>query len=232
MGARRGDGEAVLCASRSPGRPRCEETRDKVLTAAARLLERWGPRALTMERIASEAGVSKATLYRWWSCAAAIALEGFLATVEPSIAWPQPSESSMRQALTTQATSLVRLYRDTPHGRTIRTVIAEAQGDPEVGRAFLEGFLLPRRRLGREIIEVWKARGELRADVDAEVLLDLIYGPIYFRLLVGHQELTDAFVKRTVDLALAGLEVVVGARRRVSTRARRTPPRRKRVPSP
>lgn len=188
---------------RARGRPRSGEVRATVLESALALLQKGDTRALTMENIAAHAKVSKATLYRWWSSPAAIALEGFLEAVSPQIAWPD--SPNLREALIGQATLLTRLFTRTTYGCTVRKVIADGQCNHELSQAFVDKFMVPRRQAASERLAAAQERGELRRDVDLEVVLDMIYAPIYLRFLTRHLPLDDEFVTKVVDTALLGL---------------------------
>jgi len=99
----------------------------------------------------------------------------------------------------------VRLLATRPYGRVVAALAMAAREDPAFAQRYLERFISPRREAGREILERARRRGELRADTDVEVALDLIYGPIYHRLLHGHAPLSQRFVEQLVDAVLSGL---------------------------
>jgi AcrR family transcriptional regulator len=189
---------------RTRGRPRSTEARTAILDAALHLLQTGEPKALTMESIAAEARVSKATLYRWWKSPSAIALEGFLEAVSPQIAWPE--SPTLREALIGQATLLIRLLTETSYGCTVRRVLADGQTNDELREAFVEKFLLPRRAAAEEVMVRAQERGELRRDIEFRTVLDMIYGPVYLRLLTRYAPLDVPFIERLVDTALRGLE--------------------------
>ena len=157
-----------------------------------------------MESIAAEARVSKATLYRWWKSPSAIALEGFLEAVSPQIAWPETP--TLREALIGQGTLLAKLFTETTYGCTVRRVIADGQSNDELREAFNDKFLLPRRLAAEEIMAKAQARGELRADVDLLTVLDMVFAPLYLRLLTKYAPLDVGFIENLVDTALRGLE--------------------------
>ncbi len=185
------------------GRPRSDRVRSLVLKTALELLQEGDTRALTMENIAARAKVSKATLYRWWSSPSAIAFEGFLDAVSAHLSWKR--SGSVRETLLSQATLLMQLFTRTTFGCTIRRVIADAQSNPELQQAFVANFIVPRRSTAKVALDEAMRNGELRAGLDLDVMLDLIFDPIYLRLLTRHAPLDEHFVEKLVDMALRGL---------------------------
>ena len=188
--------------ARRPGRPRSEEARQAILRAAYHVLKTRGWRAATADAIASEAGVSKATMYRWWSCKASVVMDGYLEAVQERL--PFPNEGSVVQSFRVQMKRIVDFFQ-TPDGRLIAVLVAAAQDDPEVALAFRERFLVPRREAAREVLEASIEAGELDPSVDLDVLIDTLYAPLYYRLLMGHSALDHEFVDTLVEHVFRGL---------------------------
>lgn len=193
---------------RRRGRPRSERARTAILDAAADLLFSSGYAALTVGAVADRAGVGKATIYKWWPSKAAVAVDAFLRAVQPHV--PSDDLGDVRRELADPALAQLRLFRDTPIGSALASFVAAAQNDPVVGEALRERWLGPRRREAVRALERAKDRGEIGADVDGELVLDMIFGPIYYRLLTGHQPLPDELVERLVDAVLHGVLVHAG----------------------
>ena len=192
-----------LAAKPKRGRPRSDSVRTLVLKTALELLQQGDTRALTMENIAARAKVSKATLYRWWSSPSAIAFEGFLGAVSDHLTWTRTG--TVRETLLSQATLLMQLFTRTTFGCTIRRVIADAQSNAELQQAFVDNFLTPRRSTAKVVLGEAMRNGELRANLDLDVLLDLVFDPIYLRLLTRHAPLDERFIEKLVDMALTGV---------------------------
>jgi len=91
-----------------------------------------------------------------------------------------------------------------PTGEMVKALVGEAQFDPEVAQAFRDGYILERRVEGKQLIQTAIERGLIRA-ADPAVVLDLIYAPLWYRLLVGHEPLDATFVRAHVDLVWNGL---------------------------
>jgi AcrR family transcriptional regulator len=188
--------------ARSPGRPRSERAHRAILQAANDLLESEGFAALTVEAIAERAGVSKATIYRWWPNRAAVVMDGFLSIVSSAV--PFPHTGHAREDIRIHMRRLAEAFSG-KIGRTVAALIAEGQSDPELAEALRSRWLSVRRKEAREILELGIERGELREDIDQEVAVDVLYGPIYYRMLVGHAPLDDDFADALADHVFAGL---------------------------
>jgi len=185
------------------GRPRSEARRAAILAAAGDLMIEGGLRAATMEAIAARAGVGKATVYKWWPSRGAVAMEGFM--LRASDSWTLPEGVPAAEGLRILVVAAVRLFQDTPAGPLMRALTADAQSDPEIARALREQWLGPRRAVAAEIIRDGVRRGELRPDLDLATTLDLVFGPVYYRLLFSHEPLDEAFAERCVEQMLSGI---------------------------
>lgn len=199
--------EAVTGAPR--GRPRSEKAREAILAAAADLLLARGLGAVSMDAVAEQAGVSKATIYRWWPTKESLALDALYH--EWASAQPVASDTgALRADLLSLLRPWVRLIGKRPYGRVIAALIAEAQTDPVFAEQYRAGFVEPRRAQARPILVQAIERGELPAGTDLELALDLLYGPIYHRLLHGHAPLNERFLSDLVDTVTAGLAATGG----------------------
>lgn len=184
---------------RPRGRPRSDTTRRAVLAATLRLLRTQTVQSLTIEAIARDAQVSKATIYRWWSSKSAIVIDAFLE--HHVVHTPMNEEIGAVQALSEHLTLLGREYRGRP-GQLVAQIIAESQGNPDVSAEFHERFIKGRSELVLRVIEAGKKRGELRKDVPSETIAECLYAPVYFRLLVTHQALDKAYIERHTKTVL------------------------------
>jgi AcrR family transcriptional regulator len=184
------------------GRPRSEQVERAILRAAAELLGERGLEAMTIEDVAARSGVGKASIYRRWSTKGTLALDAFLAEFLGS--QPLPDTGNLEGDLTAALRAWVRTVKGTPTGRALTGLVAQAQSDPDLAVAWRERVVGPIRSQHRQIIERAIARGEIPASSDVEVMIDLLYGPAYHRLLQGHLPLTDRFVRRVVAMIVAG----------------------------
>ncbi|MBL8672531.1 MAG: TetR/AcrR family transcriptional regulator [Alphaproteobacteria bacterium] len=191
------------------GRPRDAAARRKVLAAARKLLERGGLPAVTIEAVALVAGVSRPTIYRSWPNAQAVAMAALMAAPESAAAQPaaQPAAADRAGALDALRRHLhgVVAAVATRAGRSAAALVAAADSDSELAKAFRHSVILKSRSEGRALLERAVADGAVRADIDMETALDLLYAPLFFRLLLGHQPLDAAFADALLAQALAGL---------------------------
>jgi AcrR family transcriptional regulator len=195
-------GEATA-TTRQRGRPRSEKARHAILEAAAELLLLHGLGAMSMDAVAEAAGVSKATIYRWWPSKEMLALDALLDWA--AVRAPTRDTGSLRGDLLALVRPWVREIRRQPFGRVIAALVTEAQSDPQFAEAYRTHFVEPRREAMRAAFARAAERGEVPAKLDVEVAVDLIYGPLYHRLLHGHAPLTGRFAEDVVDMALGGI---------------------------
>ena len=186
------------------GRPRSDAARKAILRAARQLIDELGPTALTMEGIAARAGVGKPTIYRWWPDRHSVAMAALMENeVSTSAA---RSGGSPLDSLRRQLRRVVALFA-TPVGRNVATMIASADHDSEISKAFRNHFVLARREEGRALLEQAAANGEIRPEANIEVVLDMLYGAVFFRLLMGHGKLNESLIKQLLTEALRGLRM-------------------------
>ena len=186
------------------GRPRSEKARVAILEAAAELLLDRGLSAVSMDAVAERAGVSKATIYRWWPTKETLALDALFN--EWAAATPATRDTgSLRGDLLALLRPWARLASSRPYGRVIAGLITEAQTDPGFAAEYRSRFVEPRRVQAREALRRSIERAEIPADTKIEVAIDLLYGPLYHRLLHGHAPLSDRFVREVVDTVVDGI---------------------------
>jgi len=190
--------------SRGRGRPRCEKAHQCILDAAYELLQEVGFTALTVEGVAARAGVGKPTIYRRWANKAQLAMDAFLAAVNPELYFPDTG--SAKEDFRGQMQQLLKVMQS-PRGEIIATIIGGAQMDAELIEAFRDNWLMPRRKDAKQVFKRGVARGELRKDVDLDVAIDLLYSPLFYRLLLKHAPLTEDFVDDLVDGVMQGLMI-------------------------
>ena len=185
-----------------PGRPRSQQSRAAVLRATSELMREVGLRAMTTEDIAARSGASKATIYKWWPNKYAVAVEAFLSQMAVESA--DPDTGSAREDFRLALRGLIHFYTG-ENGRAYAHLVGEAQFDPKIGAELRDHLVGSRRELVRAIWDRGVGRGELRADVDPEVAIDLIFGPAMYRLVAGHAPLDDTAAEAVVDAAIRGL---------------------------
>jgi AcrR family transcriptional regulator len=157
---------------------------------------------VTADAIARRAGVSKTTIYKWWPNKSLVALDAYLTGMAEQVA--MPDTGSAEQDFTQQLKSVMAFYTS-PLGRLFGQFLAEGQSDPRFLALFRERFLFVRRDMARVMWRRGVERGEIREEVDGEIVLDLIYGPMVFRLLAGHGSLSDRESEAVVEAVFGGL---------------------------
>ncbi len=192
--------------TRAPGRPREVATEDAIVDAALGLLDEQCYSEITIEKIASRAGVGKPTIYRRWRTKADIVLHAYAVRAATRTPPYVPSEDVFQDL----QISLERLFAVTTHpvnNRAVRCFIAESQYDEEFRKKFYENFLVKRREAIAVILRHGQAMGQIRPDLDLVVACDLIYGAFSARLIHSAYPLDAAFAAAIVDHLRHGFEV-------------------------
>jgi AcrR family transcriptional regulator len=178
--------------TRSPGRPRSDSAHRAILGATTELIEQSGYGRVTMESIARRAGVSKQTVYRWWPTKAAILLEAL--NEGAAAISPLPDTGSFETDLRTFLRSTVAGAGK--NGRLLAALMAEAQFDQDLAEAFRTGFLARRRQVLGELLDRGRNTGALAATADTDLLVELVFGTLWYRILAQNRPLNRAFADR------------------------------------
>jgi AcrR family transcriptional regulator len=186
---------------RLPGRPRSAAAiaHDRILDAVFELLQTQSVRDLQIKEVCRTAGVSKPTIYKWWPTKAAMVMAMFEQRMVRRL--PPIQSLSADQLIRAAVPGLIRLLNG-PFGKVAAEMITEGQSEPAVLREFRDRYVLKRRKVSVKALEDAISSGKISRSVDPEILLDLIFGPIYYRLLVKHQPLDQAFGRALVDYVL------------------------------
>ncbi|BCJ56527.1 putative transcriptional regulator, TetR family protein [Actinoplanes sp. NBRC 14428] len=175
---------------------RSEEARRSVLRAADDLLAEKGFAALTIEGIAARAGVAKQTIYRWWPSKTDVLLDAYAEDAAEDLT--PPDTGNLADDLRGYLISLARYLTGSDAGAVFRALAGQAQHDPALAARLRQDHLTRQRARDRGPLERAVARGELPAGTDLEVLVDRLVGPVYYRILVTGQEVTEDFVDELV----------------------------------
>jgi AcrR family transcriptional regulator len=189
----------------SAGRPRSEEAHQAILDATLELLAEVGFSALTVEGVASRAGVGKATIYRRWASKLPLVVEAFggLPALEDA------DTGSVERDLKTMLRAYMELFHKTPLGTVVPSLAGERFHNQDLSKSF-EPVMKDRRQPLVRALQRGVARGELSPDLDVELAADLVVGPIAVRLFFTGRALHPDIVEPIVDLALAGLRRPAG----------------------
>ncbi len=193
----------VIIMEKKLGRPRSEKTKQAILSAAYELLLENGFGAVTVEKIAERAGVSKATIYKWWPNKAAVVIDAFFDAAVVRL--PIPDTGSTINDMIIQVNNLAK-FLISREGKVLNEIIAEGQFNQKLAEAYRAIYFKPRRLDSRYILERGISRGELKEDLDIELVIDLIFGPLFYRLLITGDMVDEAFIKDLINYAFKGIK--------------------------
>ena len=183
------------------GRPRSEILHQAILKAALDLVLEVGFRAVSLEAIAAKSGVGKTTIYRRWPNKGAVVMEAFIGQLGQASRFPDAETSMERMRLQMHITAKAFKGRV---GALVRALMAEAQFDPELAKAFRENWMLPRRKLVSDVLQDAIRQGEIRGDIDVDAAIDILYAPMYYRLQMASGPISEAFVNQVFAQAMEG----------------------------
>ncbi|MDL4816190.1 TetR/AcrR family transcriptional regulator [Actinomadura opuntiae] len=171
------------------GRRRNEAARRAILDVAVDLLARDDGAPVTIDTLAAAAGVGKQTIYRWWPSKGAVLLEAMAERAGADI--PVPDTGTLRGDLEAFLTATFRGAGRRLTASVLRNAMAEAQRDPHA-REHMRTFAESRRRVLSGLLERARDRGEIAAGADLALMVDQVYGVLWYRVLVGHEPLGEA----------------------------------------
>jgi AcrR family transcriptional regulator len=188
---------------RHRGRQRSGESEEAILCAVIELLKDKALRDISIEEIARKAGVGKATIYKWWPSKAYVALDAFSRKLAQMVTIRDTG--SAERDFKEQLRALFAFF-ETPAGKVLRHFLAEGQIDEEFASLFRDCFIKPRRELIGVIFDRAVERGQIRRGLDREIVLDMIYGPGFYRMLIRHAPLDGDAVDTMVSALFHGLK--------------------------
>jgi AcrR family transcriptional regulator len=195
--------ETAESPRRMPGRPRSEASHQAIIRATLELLLETGYRSLTMEGVRARAGVGKATIYRRWSSKEELVRDAIVFMHDDLEA---PDTGSLRGDYHGMAARVRSAARRAGASTFMPRLLGETANDPELHAIFYENLVAPRRAQMRAILERAVARGEIRDDVDIDLIIDLFAGPVIYRLLITGGDLAQLHaVDEQLDVLLNGL---------------------------
>ncbi len=184
------------------GRQRSSESEEAILKATLQLLKEKPLRDITVDAIARKAGVGKMTIYKWWPSKAYVALDAFRKKMNRVVVMPDTGDTE--KDLAELLYSIMSFYIS-PTGRIFSQFLAESQSDPEFAALFREHFLKPRRESAGAFLDRAMKQGVIDRTLNREILLDLIFGPMVFRLMAGHAPLNRAESDAMIATLLRGI---------------------------
>lgn len=181
---------------------RTPATEEAILEATRELLIEVGVRGLTIEGVAARARVAKTTVYRRWKSKEELALAVLLEMVKIVAV---PDLGNIRDELIAFVNFAIQVLRKTLMGRVMQGLVSDFASNEELGKAFREQVISQRLAEVHRLIERAIERGELRPDVDAVLVQELLVGPVYYRHLLSGRKLDRQLAERIVDTVLPGI---------------------------
>lgn len=188
---------------RPPGRPRSAEADRAILRAAVDLLADEGYGGVTMEGVAARAGVGKATVYRRWASKSALVVDAVTACRDSGC--QAPDTGSARDDLLAFVRGFRDVLRTSDAGRVMPALVAELAHNAELAATFREGFVAPRRARIFETLRRGIERGEVRPDVDPDLVADALVALLQHRFLITGMEIDDGLPERLLDMIWQGI---------------------------
>ena len=189
----------ALLESRRPGRPRSVEVDAAILDAALEEYCEHGYEGMSVDAVAARAGVSKATIYRRFASKLELVNAAMYGSAEKRK--PTPDTGSLVGDLRALLAQLSEMLSDQTLGCNIRMMVADGMRNAELAGVH-EEFVQFRRRGTKQVLDRAIARGELRADVDLDVAMDMLTGPLFYRHLVSHMQIDGAYTEAVIDAFL------------------------------
>ena len=192
-----------LSSGRRKGRPplQAAASHAAIVDAVYALLQEKSVRDLTIEEVAKRAKVGKPTIYKWWSTKATLVLAMLCERMAPSL--EMPTVLTAQESLRFRVRRLIAAFNG-PFGKIVAGLIAEGQSEPAILEEFVDRWVGPRRTATIADLQRGKNAGELRSEAEPELLNDVIFGAIYYRLLLRSGPLTKRFGEELVKQVLRG----------------------------
>ncbi|MFC4058485.1 TetR/AcrR family transcriptional regulator [Planomonospora corallina] len=185
---------------------RSESSRRAILTAAFELVQEVGYAKLSVEGIAARAGVGKQTIYRWWPSKGAVLFDAFLMLSEGADGEAAlPDTGDLEADLKTVLRATVAELNDPRYGEPMRALSTEITHDPELAAVYAERLDGPMKEIKKERLRSAQRAGQLAADLDLDLAVEMLWGPLQNRWLQRGGPLTPEYADRLVETALNGL---------------------------
>jgi AcrR family transcriptional regulator len=182
-------------------RTRSAEAQQKVLSAAQDVLGELSVDGFTVEEVAKRSGVAKTTIYRHWDSGNRLMLDALGCMVQ---SFPTPDTGSLAGDLEAFMGHVLPVVSDPKLMQTMLGVLAAAASDPEIAEVH-QSMMAERMGPIRAIVDMAKDRGELRADLDIDLVLDVIEGPFFMRKMVRREPVDASTIRQMIEITVAGL---------------------------
>ncbi|MFF5204683.1 TetR/AcrR family transcriptional regulator [Streptosporangium sp. NPDC000396] len=185
---------------------RSDASRRAILTAAFDLVQEVGYAKLSIEGIAARAGVGKQTIYRWWPSKGTVLFDAFLMLSEgPAGDAGLPDTGDLEADLKVVLRATVAELNDPRYDEPMRALATEIAHDPELAAAYAERLDGPMKELKKRRLRDAQQAGQLAEDLDLDVAVEMVWGPLFNRWLQRSGPLTPEYADSVVETALNGL---------------------------
>ncbi len=184
-----------------PENPRVTRSRRRVLEAAAALLLEEGPAGFTVQKVVQRSGVARQTVYRHWPTTEALLVDAFRHAVPDAGAPDVRAGDDPVEALTSTVVAYARDFRGAAWARVMPALLDHAARDPALD-AIRDEHAGARRRHLVGLLDACVARGLLNADVDRDLAVAQLVGPLAFRAMLSHEPVGDDVAEAVVTAFL------------------------------
>lgn len=181
---------------------RSDRARTAILDATTASVAELGYAKTTIEGIAARAGVGKQTIYRWWSSKGAVVLDALLAE-QPDVEWPDTGDLTADLKLVLRAT--IDEFATPETSATLRALMIDMQHDPALSEAVMNRMLGPQLEATKRRLTSAQQAGQLSTDLDLDVAVEIIFGPIYHRWILQTHPFDQAYADTLTTLAIRAL---------------------------
>jgi AcrR family transcriptional regulator len=194
--------DATAVAGVPRGRPRDPGIDEIVLRAAIALLREGGYPACTIASAAERAAANKPSIYRRWSTRQALVIDALARQLPPIV---DPDTGCTRCDFGEAFAMFAESFGRALPARVLAPLVADCASDPELHEQFMAALFLPLRAVASQILVRAIERGDVRADVDLDLVVDLLSSTVYYRALFHHAPLTPSLLEDAADLLLQGV---------------------------
>ena len=182
---------------------RAVDRTETIMRATLDLARELGYSKLSIEGVAARAGVGKHTIYRRWPSKGLLFLDALLSHNEPVLAYPDTGD--ITADLLHQAHAAVDLLGTPPWGPLFQDLLGEAQHDPAVAAALNERFIRPQAERTSTRLKAAQEQGQISADLDLDLAMSILSGPLYFRFLITQEPMTHDYIDRVYEALFTGM---------------------------
>jgi AcrR family transcriptional regulator len=198
---RQENAESESRAKRPAGRPRSQSSRAAILEAAYSFLEDRPVASISLLHIARKAHVSSATIYRWWPTKEALLLDAFLNKADREVVLK--NDGAPLERLKEYILQVGRFFTG-KNGIVAVRLLTAIQDNAMLRKEFMKRVYSPREKAFRKTVQEAIEQRQLPATTEVSAFLDTIFGPLFSRLLIRHEQIDEAFVISVFDRVVAG----------------------------